>query len=342
MDIVIKPLVELPPKHRAEEISFAKNVPGGSAVNTAIALHQLHCPAVVVSAIGKDVLGSALRDEIEGLGVRTHFVVSEGKQTSFCLVALDPDGGARYLYTVGADCLLDSTIFCQEKVVKFLKAPSTKHVHFGGVNLLHGLEPQAFADSVKKMKSTYPHLTISMDLSKVLVYGTANQAAVGKADVVFGTQDEAAALIGEGKLSLQRLGASILDLGARVFFLKLGNMGSAVFSHNRPEAQIIQTRNVSATANNLNGPGDVYAASIIRNICQCGGRDDAMNAPPERWAEWGQEATSYALDYITRKLVSWEAANPLKPYTGAERWTTTTVRSKIFDNDEGNSSIRKG
>ncbi|HNI69357.1 MAG TPA: carbohydrate kinase family protein [Nitrospira sp.] len=338
MDIVIQPLVALPLKHSAAKIDTAKNIPGGSAVNTAIALHLLSCPAVVVSAIGRDILGSALKAEIARLGVRTCFATLDGKQTSFCLVALAPNGTARYLYTEGADCHQDRKIFDRQDVRNLLKAPSTMHVHFGGVNLLRGLTGSDFAEYVEGIRSTYPLLTVSMDLSKVLDYGTENQAAIGKADVVFATQDEARALVGgQGMLNLQKLGESILELGAKVFFLKLGSMGSAVFSHSHPRAQIIQTRNINIKANNLNGPGDVYAASIIRRICQRGGRHNAMNTPPEQWKAWGEEATSFALEYITREFISW--GRPLTPYNGFGILTRTTVRSKIFDNDGRDSSI---
>ena len=67
--------------------------PGGVARNVAENLVRLGATAALVSRLGADAEGSALRGSLDGLGVDTAGVtLSEAAPTAFHLIALQPDG----------------------------------------------------------------------------------------------------------------------------------------------------------------------------------------------------------------------------------------------------------
>ena len=71
---------------------------GGSAFNVAVGLARLGLPAGLLTGVGTDPLGDRLARELAAAGVDTGFLRRKDRRTTLALVALGPDGGARYAF----------------------------------------------------------------------------------------------------------------------------------------------------------------------------------------------------------------------------------------------------
>ncbi len=71
---------------------------GGSAFNCAVGLARLGRKVGLVTGVSTDVLGQKITDTLDGEGVATRFLLRVDRRTTLALVALGPDGGARYAF----------------------------------------------------------------------------------------------------------------------------------------------------------------------------------------------------------------------------------------------------
>ncbi|WP_437935839.1 PfkB family carbohydrate kinase [Sorangium sp. So ce341] len=78
-----------------EQAKLLRRVPGGGAVNTAMALVRLGVPSGVCAALGDDALGRGLRDEVAAAGVDVGRLALGAARTGLMLVAI-ARGEARF------------------------------------------------------------------------------------------------------------------------------------------------------------------------------------------------------------------------------------------------------
>ncbi|XXX74720.1 PfkB family carbohydrate kinase [Sorangium sp. So ce134] len=78
-----------------ERAKLLRRVPGGGAVNTAMALARLGVPAGVCAALGDDALGRGLKDEVAAAGVDVGRLALGAARTGLMLVAV-ARGEARF------------------------------------------------------------------------------------------------------------------------------------------------------------------------------------------------------------------------------------------------------
>lgn len=79
-----------------EQARLLRRVPGGGAVNTAMALTRLGVASAVCAALGDDALGRGLRDELAAAGVEVDRLAFGAGRTGLMLIALE-GGEARFL-----------------------------------------------------------------------------------------------------------------------------------------------------------------------------------------------------------------------------------------------------
>src|SRR3954454_15028206 len=85
---------------------------GGNVCNTGIAMAKLGMRVAASGLVGKDVLGSAVRERLELEGVDTSTVFETDRaQTSATVVAVEPGGERVFFHTPGATPLLDKAAF---------------------------------------------------------------------------------------------------------------------------------------------------------------------------------------------------------------------------------------
>ena len=132
---------------------------GGNVCNVAVAMAKLGMRVAAAGLIGKDILGSAVREKLEREGVDTAAVFeSETAQTSATIVAVEPGGERVFYHTPGATTLLDAATF--RKCLPMFQWCS--FVQIGYFGLLPGLTadlPKLLAD----LKSTSPRTRVALD-----------------------------------------------------------------------------------------------------------------------------------------------------------------------------------
>src|SRR5688572_20537375 len=85
---------------------------GGNVCNVGVAMAKLGMRVAAAGMVGRDVLGSAVREKLELEGVDTSAVFeSPEAQTSATVVAVEPGGERCFFHTPGATPLLDKLTF---------------------------------------------------------------------------------------------------------------------------------------------------------------------------------------------------------------------------------------
>src|SRR5438128_7040683 len=109
-DLICEPMdIRNPPPpgglHLINSISLTT---GGNVCNAGIAMAKLGMRVAAAGMVGKDVLGSAVRERLELEGVDTSSMFeSDTAQTSATVVAVEPGGERVFFHTPGATPLLD-------------------------------------------------------------------------------------------------------------------------------------------------------------------------------------------------------------------------------------------
>jgi sugar/nucleoside kinase (ribokinase family) len=67
-------------------------LPGGTAVNTAIAAARLGLKVAVITAVGRDEYGKAIRKLLQSEGVETEFIKEADEPTGNVFIAIEPSG----------------------------------------------------------------------------------------------------------------------------------------------------------------------------------------------------------------------------------------------------------
>jgi sugar/nucleoside kinase (ribokinase family) len=166
---------------------------GGNVCNTGIAMAKLGMRVAAAGMVGKDILGSAVRERLELEGVDTSAVFeSERAQTSATVVAVEPGGERVFFHTPGATPLLDKAVF--RKCLPVFQWSS--FVQVGYLGLLPGLTadlPELF----EEVKAVAPRTRLALDT--VNPPGDPSQLwpILPHLDLFAPSRTEAAALTGE-------------------------------------------------------------------------------------------------------------------------------------------------
>ncbi|WP_437722351.1 PfkB family carbohydrate kinase [Sorangium sp. So ce861] len=114
-----------------ERAKLLRRVPGGGAVNTAMALARLGVPSGVCAALGDDALGRGLRDEVAEAGVDVRRLALGAARTGLMLVAI-ARGEARFAgYRQGE-------LEARELAAALPARWQTRVVHFTGIAPVRG------------------------------------------------------------------------------------------------------------------------------------------------------------------------------------------------------------
>jgi len=256
--------------------------PGGVAGNTASHLVRLGVDALLVAAIGDDVLGEYLSAKLRGTGISLGYVhVVEGESTGVMVIMLLPNGEKAIVGYRGANECLTITREEGEEV-----ASRVNHVHASGYMALNRDGGESLLNLLSE--AVKAGLTTSVDLE-----GIATQAKHflpklrGLVTYVFINGAEASELCGEGDV-IECTQGIVKSLGAEVAFLKLGREGAAVITPERVGS--VRQRNVVEEPVDTTGAGDAFNAAVIASLIK--------GASPTEAAREGNEAGAYACTYL--------------------------------------------
>ena len=166
---------------------------GGNVCNVGVAMAKLGMRVAAAGLVGKDVLGTALRERLETEGLDTSAVFeTESAQTSATVVAVEPGGERCFFHTPGANAQIDQRLF--RKCMPIFQWSA--FVQVGYIGLLPALTadlPELFAE----LKRDFPRTRIALDT--VNPPGPAEQVwpILPHLDLFAPSRTEAAAITGE-------------------------------------------------------------------------------------------------------------------------------------------------
>ncbi len=238
---------------------------GGAPANVAVQLARLGVPTSLITATGADPFGVRLRQELEREGVDVDAVACRPlRRTGVTLVEVDADGERRFFgfRENSADLSLD---------VEDTECPAARRavrgaaiLHTGTVSLRSPSSRRATRALQQRARAGGALVSLDVNLrpgmfpSLPLLLRLAN-AAVGAADIVKATREEARALLGKAA-SDAGLVKSLLARGPRLVLLTFGDEG-CLLATRKTSVRLYPgqaTRTVDAT-----GAGDAFVGAAL-------------------------------------------------------------------------------
>ncbi|AAY79948.1 carbohydrate kinase family protein [Sulfolobus acidocaldarius] len=222
IDIIAK-INKIPDIDEFETTDTLEILPGGAAVNYAVAINKFGHSIKILSKIGKDSLVSYVLERIAEMGVGLDYVEETNLPQSMALIFLRDNGSISMVRKLGSSILLD-----KEDIKKV----------FGLFDVIH------FA-------SISPDIVVRDPYAKLITYDPGPNSSkipenFGNADIIYLNERESTKV-------------KIESLKARLIVIKMGSKGAKVISENEEcycEPYKVQT------VLDTTGAGDVFDAAF--------------------------------------------------------------------------------
>ena len=226
---------------------------GGCAVNTAINLNSLGINCGVSAAIGKDLNGEFIIDQLKKIKIDTANIVKTKNNTAITFAMISSNGKRRYLTNWGAN-----DIFSIKDLV-FSNIQKYSLIHLCGTFAMKTFDGKQTLEFVKKIKKNKSKILISMDT----IFNTkVNCLKLIKdlfpyIDIFFPSIEELTLITGYNsiKKNIDFLKATKIPLTG----IKMGKEGS-IFIHNN-NASYCSPFKVKVI--DTSGAGDAFMAGLI-------------------------------------------------------------------------------
>lgn len=234
--------------------------PGGSPFNVAIGLARLGTRAGLLAGLSRDPMGEHLRAILQREGVAPDYLVARDERTTLALVALDPEGVARYAF-YGDGCADRSLVEADLPPLQ----PWVTGLHFGSYTLV--AEPTASTllalarrERGARLISLDPNVrpTVEPDMDR---WRERVDAMAGLADVIK-VSDEDLSLLHPDRTH-EAIAAHWLAQGAGLVVVTLGSEGAVGFGPGGVSAQVPArlVRNADTV-----GAGDSFQAALLNRL----------------------------------------------------------------------------
>jgi sugar/nucleoside kinase (ribokinase family) len=256
LDVIVKPVTQWPALGELLHADQTLYIPGGTALNTAVSISKLGLfPVDLIGSIGNDYAGEKIKLFLHENSVNSSGIsVENSKPTGSCIVAINPSGDRSFIYTPGANDIIQPVGELTDRV------PKECYVHLGGVLDMALLSGSNLLQIVKELKSKA--CFVSMDLAwdwgcKGWV-GLKNSLAF--TDLLSMNAQESKALTGESNpiLSAKR----IVDSGCHQVVIKLGSEGAYV--HAPDYTGFVPGFRVNVI--DTTGAGDAFSGALLTGI----------------------------------------------------------------------------
>lgn len=230
---------------------------GGAPANAAGAIAKLGVDAYFVGTVGNDPFGIFLKEEMEKFNINTKymFLLSEAF-TTLAFVSVEKDGERDFVFSRGADSLLDlndSNIIDEFDCVHFASATA----FLGGK--LETSYDQLLDDAFKANK------LISFDANYRGALFEDNQdyfikkckEYISKSNIVKLSEEEAILISAEN--DLKQAGLKISQLGCDYLLITLGSKGTDIYYKN----EIIHVDSINVKPIDTTGAGDAFIGAVI-------------------------------------------------------------------------------
>jgi 5-dehydro-2-deoxygluconokinase len=260
-----------------EITSFAAYV-GGCPTNISVGARRLGLRAVLLTAVGDDLVGDFVLRFLEREGVETRFIPRKpGRRTSAVLLGVEPPD--RFPLVYYRDNCADMELDIDD--VLAAPIPECRVLLISGTGLSR--EPSRSATLLAAERARAHDVRVFLDLDfrpplwhDVRAYGVTIRLALPLVDVVLGTADEvkAAALAEAGEVRIEHAQVSesrvageldhairrLLERGPRALVVKRGAEGATV---HLPHGEVITAPAFPVEVLNVLGAGDAFAAGFL-------------------------------------------------------------------------------
>ncbi|ADD40875.1 carbohydrate kinase family protein [Stackebrandtia nassauensis] len=245
--------------------------PGGGPANTAVALARLGSPTRFFGRLSGGVLGQLLRTHLEKSMVDLSGSVTERREATLAIAAIDDSGGAAY------DFYIDGTADWQWNEDELAAAATSSVVHTGSLALVLSPGAEAITATLRKAR---PRATVSIDpnvrpaIASAERYRRGLDAWASLADILKLSQDDLD--FTHPDTDARRLCERWHTLGCRLIVITRGAHG-AVASLDGEWVKVAARRvHVADTI----GAGDAFTAGLLHRLTvrgHHGGRLDRLD-----------------------------------------------------------------
>ncbi len=235
--------------HLANEAAL---VPGGNAVNTAIAAARLGVKVRMSAAVGDDRIGSILRAAVRENGVDDANLVSIPKtQTALTVALVDAGGQRRSWHVLGANALFT------DRHLDWNLVTGARVVHYGGTFLLPGFDGVPLIRVMARAKSLGCLTSLDVCWDPQGRWLSLLGPVLPHTDLLFSNLEEGRQLTGEHHP--EAIGSRLLHLGVKTVVVKLGSAGCFVQSRE----ETITSSGFVVPAVETTAAGDCFAAAFL-------------------------------------------------------------------------------
>jgi ribokinase len=237
---------DLAPPGRETGVFSVTRQPGGSAANTIVGLARLGVRAGFVGTIGSDREGSLLLDDFKREGVDLHGIAKAKGNTGTALIFIDSHG-ERAIYVLPS---VNDTFV----TANFDYAKQAKIVHLSSFMGIDQLRMQI--SFVQQLRGSRVKISFSPGNIYAKLGLNELKPLIERSLVLFLNKEEASALTGSSDVEEV---ASILDEGAHIVAVTLGDKGSYVVTRSKSLNLPPYKSDITDTV----GAGDAFAAGFL-------------------------------------------------------------------------------
>jgi ribokinase len=237
---------DLAPPGRETGVVSVTRQPGGSAANTVVGLARLGVRAGFVGTIGSDREGSLLLDDFKREGVDLHGITKAKGNTGTALIFIDSHG-ERAIYVLPS---VNDTFV----TANFDYAKQAKIVHLSSFMGIDQLRMQI--SFVQQLRGSRVKISFSPGNIYAKLGLNELKPLIERSLVLFLNKEEASALTGSSDVEEV---ASILDEGAHIVAVTLGDKGSYVVTRSKSLNLPPYKSDITDTV----GAGDAFAAGFL-------------------------------------------------------------------------------
>jgi sugar/nucleoside kinase (ribokinase family) len=257
-DVVGKPIEAFPPKGTLAPVERMELHVGGCAANTGIALQRLGVETAIIGKVGEDGFGDYVTGVMRKAGLDVRGVVaSRDASTSATMVAVDATGERTFLHHTGANATFG------EGDVSWLLIEDSKILHIAGIYLMPRFAGDECASVLTRARESNVVTSLDTAWDFTSRWMSVLKQCLPYLDYMLPSLNEAQEITGQTKP--EEIAKMLIDLGAKVVGLKMGERGAYVRSAAGEEiiAPALKVQAVDSL-----GAGDAWAAGFLCGLAQ--------------------------------------------------------------------------
>ena len=256
-DVVGKPIDALPGRGQLALVERMELHTGGCAANTGIGLAKLGVDTAIIGKVGSDGFGDFIVRRFAEHGIDVGGIARDRETaTSATMVLVHSDGERSFLHYFGANATL------READVDFACVQRSKVLHIAGAQVLPALDGAPMAHLLKRAKAAGITTALDTVWDATGRWMELTGPSLPYTDYFLPSYAEAQRLA-VGYETPQDVAQFLLDAGAKVVALKLGDQGCYVRAATGAEVRLpaLPVKAIDAL-----GAGDAFVAGFLAGV----------------------------------------------------------------------------